>query len=389
MSDFAVNIQDLRRRARRRLPKPIFDFLDGGAQDETTLAANRADFAGIRFLPRMLVDMRDRKQAARVLGQEFDLPLILAPTGLTGAFWPGGEIVAAQAAKTRGLGYCLSTNATTSIEELAPHHTGFWFQLYPLKDRGVMQGLIERAAKAGASVLCLTVDLAAAGQRERDLRNGFTVPPRFTPGNVFSYAVRPGWLWRLARGPKLTFANFNDLAARGLTFMSLARYAAAQYDPGLNWNDIGRIKEMWRGKLALKGILSPDDARRAVDAGADAVIVSNHGGRQLDGAPSAIRALGPIAEAVGDRIEVLMDSGIRRGADVVKALALGARACLIGRAFLYGLAAGGPAGVARAIDILIGEIDNVQTLIGCPDLARIDRSFLAVGDRKIPIADDR
>ena len=378
MPHHAINIEDLRQQARRRLPKPIFEFMDGGAQDEVTLRANRSDFEEIRFAPRMLVDMGKRAQTTTVLGHELKLPLLLAPTGLTGAFWPRGEIVAAQAARAAGLGYCLSTNATTSIERMASHYPGFWFQLYPLRDRGVMRALIERAKTVGCGALLLTVDLAAPGHRERDQRNGFTVPPRLTPSNVASYALHPGWLWRLSQGPKLTFANFKELTDRGATFNSLTQYVAAQFDPSLNWSDIAWIRDLWPGKLALKGILDPRDARLAAEHGVDGVIVSNHGGRQLDSAPSAIRALPAIVDAVGDRLEVLLDSGVRRGSDIIKALALGARACLIGRGFLYGLAAGGPDGVARAIEIFICEVDNVQALIGCPDLARIDRSYLSL-----------
>lgn len=380
MPHHAVNIDDLRLQARRRLPRPIFDFMDGGAQDEVTLRANRADFADIRFAPRMLVDMGKRAQTTTVLGQDLKLPLLLAPTGLTGAFWPRGEVVAARAAKAAGLGYCLSTNATTSIEQMASTYPGFWFQLYPLRDRGAMRAMIERAKAAGCGALLLTVDLAAPGQRERDLRNGFSAPPRLTPSTALSYAMHPGWLWRLSQGPKLSFANFKELTESGATFTSLAQYVAAQFDPSLNWSDIAWIRDMWPGKMALKGVLDPRDARLAADHGLDGVIVSNHGGRQLDSAPSAIRALPGIVDAVGDRIEVLLDSGVRRGSDIVKALALGARACLIGRGFLYGLAAGGPDGVARAIEIFVREVDNVQALLGCPDLARIDRSYLSMDE---------
>jgi isopentenyl diphosphate isomerase/L-lactate dehydrogenase-like FMN-dependent dehydrogenase len=372
----SLNIEDLRRQAKRRLPKPIFDFMDGGAEDEVTLRANRDDFAKLTFNPRTLVDMSQRRMSARVLGQDFNLPFLLAPTGLTGAFWPHGEILAASAAKEAGIGYCLSTNATTSIEEIAKHFPGFWFQLYALRDREVMHRLIARAKAAGASVLILTVDLAAHGRRERDVRTGFTVPPKLTPANVMQYASRPGWLWRLVNNPGLTFANFGDLTERGLGLVSLGQYVSTQFDPAINWQDLTWIRDLWGGKLALKGILAPEDARTAVAHGIDAIIVSNHGGRQLDSAASAIAALPAIADAVGDRAEVLIDSGIRRGSDIVKALALGATACLIGRAFLYGLATGGQAGVSRAIDILRSEIDNVQALLGCPDLARIDRSFL-------------
>lgn len=373
----AVNIDDLRRRARRRLPRMVFDFVDGGAMDERTLAENRGDFEALRFLPRTMVDVGERRQAVRVLGQDLAVPMILAPTGMTGLFGPGGEIAAARAAARIGAGFCLSTMATTTIEDLAAAAPGFWFQLYVQKDRGVTRSFVERAEAAGCPVLCLTVDVVVPGKRERDLRNGFVVPPKFSVANLADFARHPAWLWRMATRPPATFANFAEVHGGRPGLTSVARYVSRQFDRSMTWKDIAWLRSFWSGKIAVKGILSPGDARLAAEHGADAVIVSNHGGRQLDGASSAIAALPAVADAVGDRIEVLMDSGIRRGGDVVKALALGARACLVGRAFLYGLAAGGEAGVDRALEILHGEIDNVQALLGCPDVADLDRSYLA------------
>jgi L-lactate dehydrogenase (cytochrome) len=376
MRPTAINIEDLRRLARRRLPKAVFDFVDGGAQDERTLDANCRDFAAIQFLPRQLVDVSERRAGVRVLGQDLSLPIVLGPTGLTGMFGAGGEIAAARAAATAGVGYCLSTMATTSIEELAAAAPGFWFQLYMQRDRGVTRALVERAAAAGSPVLVLTTDTVLPGNRERDLRNGFTVPLKMTVATAADFASRPGWLWRMLTGPRMTFANLVDGRQSGESFESIVQHAARMFDAALDWRDVDWLKSIWPGKLAIKGILSVEDARRAADHGADAIVVSNHGGRQLDDVPSTISVLPRIADAVGDRLEVLIDGGIRRGSDVVKALALGAKACLIGRAFLFGLAAGGERGVGRALEIFAGEIDRVQALLGCPDLAKIDRSFL-------------
>jgi L-lactate dehydrogenase (cytochrome) len=372
----AINIADLRRLAQRRLPKPVFDFIDGGAQDERTLTANTSDFSGIRFMPHQLVDVSKRRAGVRVLGQDLALPIVLAPTGLTGMFGAGGEVAAARAAAAAGAGYCLSTMATTSIETMAQTAKGFWFQLYVQRDRGVTRELVERAAAAGCPVLVLTTDTVVQGNRERDARNGFTVPLKVTPGRALDFARHPGWLWRMATGPRITFANLVKGEQSRTGFLSVAQHAATMFDQSLSWKDVDWLKSIWPGKLAIKGILGADDARRAADNGADAVLVSNHGGRQLDDVPSAIAALPRIADAVGGRMDVLIDGGIRRGSDVVKALALGAKACLIGRAFLFGLAAGGEAGVARALQIFTDEIDRTQALIGCPDLADIDRSFL-------------
>jgi len=372
----AINIEGLRRKARRRLPRAVFDFIDGGAMDERTLAANRDDYAALRLLPRALVDVAQRRQAMRVLGQELATPLVLSPTGLTGLFGPGGEIAAARAAHGAGAGYCLSTMATTSIEDLAREQPGFWFQLYVQRDREVTRALVARAEAAGCPVLCVTVDVVVPGRRERDVRNGFTVPPRLTPGNALDFLAHPAWLWRIASGPPIGFANFAHLAERRVGLTTVAKYATDQFDPSVGWPEIEWLRSLWPGKLVIKGLLAPDDARRAADAGADGLVVSNHGGRQLDGAVSTIAALPGVVDAVGERLEVLIDGGIRRGGDVIKALALGARACLIARPFLYGLAAGGEAGVVRALEILHDEIDGMQALLGCPDLAQLDRSFL-------------
>lgn len=381
----AVTVGDLRERARRNLPKAVFEFIDGGANDEHTLRANRQHFSDIGFAPRVMVDVGARKQATRILGDEFSSPLVLGPTGLAGLLWPGGDIAMARATQAAGVGYCLSTNSNASIEGVAKEgRKNFWFQLYIQRDRGLVRSLLERAAAAGCPVLCLTVDLPIQGPRERDQRNGFTVPPRLGLGNVLDYATRIGWLLRMATGPRITFGNLEAPGGQKAALTTLVQHISAQFDPTVTWKEIDWLKSVWPGRIALKGVLHPDDARRAVERGVDAVIVSNHGGRQLDGAPSAISALPAIVDAVEGRAEVLMDGGIRRGSDVVKALALGAKGCLIGRAGLYGLASQGQAGVARAIEILKSEIDVTLTLLGHPDVAALDRSAITLGGAMHP-----
>ncbi len=383
----AVTVDDLRRQARKNLPKTIFEFIDGGANDEQTLRANRRHFADIDFAPRVMVDVGERRQATRLLGEELSAPFVLGPTGLAGLLWPDGDLAMARATQAAGVGYCLSTNSNASIEAVARQgRGGFWFQLYVQRDRGLVRSLVDRAAAAGCTVLCLTVDLPVQGPRERDRRNGFTVPPRIGLGNLLDYARHPGWLARMSRGPRITFGNLEQPGHEKAALMTLAQHIASQFDPTVTWKELDWLKSVWPGRIAIKGILHPADAREAVEHGVDAVIVSNHGGRQLDGAPSAISALPAVVDAVAGEVEVLMDGGIRRGSDIVKALALGARGCLVGRAGLYGLASGGQAGVAAAIGILQAEIDMTLALLGRPDVAALDRSAvsLAPGSRMAP-----
>ena len=373
----AVTVDDLRSVARSNLPKSVFEFIDGGAHDERTLNANMHDLGQIRFAPRVLTDVSDRRQAAQILGQEFSSPFIVGPTGLAGLLWPDGDIATARASETAAVGYCLSTNSNCSIEQVAAQgRSNFWFQLYIQRDRAMVQELVERAAAAGCPVLCVTVDLPVQGARERDVRNGFTVPPKLGVSNVFDYAKRIGWLWRMACGPRITFANLQRPGAEQSNLTTLVQHINAQFDQTVSWKDIDWLRSIWPGKMALKGILHGEDARIAVERGIDAVIVSNHGGRQLDGAPSAIAALPRVVEAVAGKAEVLMDGGIRRGSDIVKAMALGASGCLIGRAGLYGLAANGEAGVARAIDILKKEIDITLALLGQPDITKLNKAAI-------------
>lgn len=375
----AINIEDLRRLARRRLPRVIFEFIDGGAQDESTLRANQADFGRIRFMTRTLTDISSRDQSIELFGHRYAAPLVLAPTGLAGLLWRRGELAAARAAHKFNLPYCLSTMATCSIEEIAAAGSEpNWFQLYVLRDRGLTKAFIERACAAGCSALVLTVDTKLQGPRERDIRNGFTVPPRFSPATLLDFALHFRWLLGVALGPKITFRNFVGTGAQADDAVTITQFIAGQYDLTVNWRDVDWFRSEWGGPVLLKGILSPEDARLALSHGIDGVIVSNHGGRQLEGAVSAISALPAVADAVEGRIPVLLDGGVRRGSDVVKAIALGARACMTGRAWLYGLGCDGQTGVERALAILRDEIDLAMALLGRSTLRDLNRDALVL-----------
>ena len=372
-----ANIEDLRQLARRRLPRALFDFVDGGAQDEVTLRANQSDFQKLALRPRVLTDVARRDQSVTVLGQRLEQPLILAPTGGPGMLWPNGAVAAAQAADQAGAGFCLSTMSTSTIEDVSQAvGRPIWFQLYVMRDRGLAKSMIERAKAAGCAALVLTVDLALQGQRDRDVHNGLTIPLKMRPSTLVDFALHPGWVWRFFTGPKVTLANFVG-SGHGKDMFTIAEFVNSQFDQSVTWSDIEWAKSLWGGPLALKGILNPEDASLAADHGVDAIIVSNHGGRQLDGVRSAISALPDVVEAVDDRIEVILDGGVRRGTDVMKALALGAKACMIGRPFLYGLASMGGAGVSRALGILRDELDVGLALVGRASVRDLDRSVLA------------
>jgi L-lactate dehydrogenase (cytochrome)/(S)-mandelate dehydrogenase len=371
----AFNVAELRRMARRRLPRMVFDFCDGGAEDEVTRAGNEAGFADWAFLPRPLNGTGTRELSVELFGLRLALPVIIGPTGLSGMLWPQGELAAARAAAAAGTVYTMSHGSTVSIEDLAKEVAGpLWFQTFMYRDRGLTRSFAERAAAAGYRALVLTIDNKVLGQRERDLRNGFVIPPRVSWRSAVDVARALPWALRMARKP-VTFVNYVTAEKRDI--LSLAAHIAGLLDPSLSWRDVDWLRGVWQGPLLLKGVLHPDEARRAVDHGLDGVIVSNHGGRQLDGAIASIRALPAVAEAVAGRVPVLLDGGVRRGSDVVKALALGATACTIGRPHLWGLAVAGEAGVARVLEILRRDIDRVLALGGWDGVAQLDRAALA------------
>jgi len=385
-------IEDLRDLARRRVPRAFFDYADSGSYSEGTLRANRADLEKITLRQRVLVDVSARSQETTVLGEKVSVPLILAPVGLTGMQHGDGEILAAQAAEEAGIPYTLSTMSICSIEQVAAGTTRpFWFQLYVIKDRGFSKDILQRAQAAGCKTLVLTVDLQVLGQRHRDIKNGMTVPPEFRLANIIDVGRRPAWILSILRGQSKTFGNLAGHVKGMENVNSLGAWIQGQFDPALSWKDVEWIKNIWPGKLVIKGILDADDARTAVKLGADALVVSNHGGRQLDGAPSSISALPRVADAVGADLEVMFDGGIRTGADVMRALALGAKSCMIGRAYAWGLGAGGKAGVARAIEILKKELDVTMALCGKNTIAEIGPDVLvgyedAVGTRGVHAA---
>jgi L-lactate dehydrogenase (cytochrome) len=378
----ALTVDDLRRLARRRLPRAVFDFVEGGAGDERTVARNRAAFERLLFQPRILVDVSKREQATAVLGERVATPVLVSPTGMAGLCWPKGEVAAARAAHDAGTIYTLSTHSSCSIEEVAAGAPGpLWFQLYVWQSRALTRSFVDRARAAGYRALVLTVDVPIISRRERDLRNGFTVPPRITIRNALDTLRRVGWVRRVLLGPRLTLANLVGAPGAPRTdIVTLAGVAHRQVDPSIAWADLAWFRSLWPGPLVLKGVLSPADARRAADHGVDGLVVSNHGGRQLDGTPASVEALPEIVDAVGDRVEVLLDGGVRRGADVVRALALGARAVMVGRPYLYGLGAGGAAGVRRALEILAGEVDQTLALVGVPRVADLDRTVVRRAD---------
>ena len=371
-------IDDMRQTARRKVPRAFFEYADGGSYAEETLRANRTDLERIKLRQRILVDVGGRSTKTTILGEPVALPLALAPIGLCGMQHGDGEILACRAAQAAGIPFTLSTMSICSIEDVAAAvGKPFWFQLYVMKDRGFIRALIERAAAAKCSALVLTVDLQILGQRHRDIKNGMTVPPKLRLGNLVDIATKPAWALSILRGKRKIFGNISGHIKGTENVTSLTQWISGQFDPGLNWKDVEWIKSLWPGKLVLKGILDVEDARIAAKTGAAALVVSNHGGRQLDGAPASITALPKIADAVGSDIEVLFDGGVRCGQDVFRALALGARACLSGRAYIYGLGAAGEAGVARAIEIIKNELDVTMALTGCKNVGDIDRQKIA------------
>jgi len=358
----------------------FYDYADSGAWTESTYRANSSDFNGIKFRQRVAVNMENRTLASTMVGQPVAMPVALAPTGLTGMQHADGEILAARAAEKFGVPFTLSTMSICSIEDVAANTSKpFWFQVYFLRDRDFMGRLIDRAKAANCSALVLTLDLQILGQRHKDLRNGLSAPPKLTVRNVMNMMTKPRWCWGMLNTRRRQFGNIVGHATDVSDMSSLSSWTAEQFDPALSWEHVQWVRKRWNGKLILKGILDPEDARMAADSGADALIVSNHGGRQLDGASSSIAMLPSIVDAVGDRIEVHLDSGIRSGQDVIKALALGARGVYIGRAFLYGLGAMGEAGVTRCLEVIRNELDVTMALCGLTDVRKVDRGILLPG----------
>ena len=371
-------IEDLRQLARRKVPRAFFDYAEAGSYSQETLHANRQDLERVKLRQRVLVDVSQRDLATTIIGEKAALPLALAPIGLCGMQHGDGEILACRAAQAAGIPFTLSTMSICAIEDVAQAvGKPFWFQLYVMKDRGFIRALIERAAAARCSALVLTLDLQVLGQRHCDIRNGMTVPPQIKLGNIVDIAMKPAWALSILRGKRKTFGNLAGHVGGMENVNSLAQWTADQFDPALSWKDVEWVRGLWPGKLILKGVLDVEDARIAAQTGASALVVSNHGGRQLDGAPSSISALPRVVDAVGDRIEVMFDGGIRSGQDVLRALAHGARACMIGRSYIYGLGAGGEAGFAKAIEILAKELDVTMALCGVRSVSAIDRSVIA------------
>ncbi|WP_406871987.1 alpha-hydroxy acid oxidase [Aminobacter sp. P9b] len=373
-----TSIADLRAIAKRRVPRMFYDYCDSGAWTESTYRENESDFVPIKLRQRVAVDLRNRTLETTMIGEKISMPVAIAPTGLTGMQHADGEIHAARAAEKAGIPFTLSTMSICSIEDVAENTSKpFWFQLYVMRDRDFVSRLIQRAKAAKCSALVLTLDLQILGQRHKDIVNGLSTPPRMTIPNIINLATKPRWCLNMLRTNRRTFRNIAGHAKGVTDLRSLSSWTAEQFDPALSWDDVKWIKDQWGGKLILKGILDPEDAEKAAASGADALIVSNHGGRQLDGAISSISALPAIVDAVGDRIEVLMDGGIRSGQDVLKAVALGAKGVFIGRSFLYGLGAGGEAGVTACLDIIRKELDITMAFCGLRDIQDVDSRIIA------------
>jgi L-lactate dehydrogenase (cytochrome) len=373
-----TSIDDLRTLARRRVPRAFFEYADHGSYSQSTMRANRTDLEAIKLRQRVGIDVDRRDLSTTIAGDAAALPFVLAPIGLSGMQHGDGEILACRAAQAAGIPYTLSTMSIDSIEDVAAAvERPFWFQLYVMRDRGFVRELIARAVAAKCSVLMVTLDLNVLGQRHCDIKNGMTVPPEIRLANVLDIASKPAWAWSILRGKRKTFGNLAGAVAGMDGVTSLAGWVSKQFDPTMTWKDIEWIRGLWPGKIVLKGILDVEDAKIAAATGVSSIVVSNHGGRQLDGAPSSIAALPPIVDAVGGDVEVLFDGGIRSGVDVLRALALGARACLIGRAYVYGLGAAGEAGVTKSIDILRTELDVAMALTGTTSVRDVPRTVVA------------
>jgi len=373
-----ANVEDLRAVARRRLPRGVFDYIDGAAEDEITLAANSDAYRRVRFRPRVLRDVREIDPSTTLLGRTVSLPIVIAPTGFTRIAHSAGELALARAAARAGIPYTLSTLSTRSIEEVGAACSGpKWFQVYVWRDRGLVQEMVERAASAGYDALVLTVDTPVLGNRQRDVRNGLTLPPKLDLWTIVDGVLHPGWTWDFVRAEPIRFANVvGRSVGDGADAVSLSDYINTQFDPGLSWRDVEWFRSIWKGPLVLKGVQTVEDAKLAARAGVAAIALSNHGGRQLDSAPAPLDLVPAVADAVGDRLEIICDGGVRRGSDVVKAVALGARACMAGRAFLYGLGAAGEPGVDHVTRFLASGMRRTMALIGCRAVADLSREYV-------------
>jgi L-lactate dehydrogenase (cytochrome) len=374
----AASVDDLRRVAKRRLPGGVFDYIDGGAEDERTLAANRAAFSAVTFRPRVLQGVEKVDTASTLLGQPLTYPLVLAPTGFTRIADPDGELAVARAAERAGLPYTLSTLSTRSIEEVRAVSDGrLWFQVYAWRDRAMVREMIDRAAAARYEALVLTVDTPVLGRRERDVRRGFSLPPTIGPATIVDGILHPAWTWSFVTSEPIRFANvLGHQVGDGATPVTLSDYINTQFDPALSWTDVDWLRSVWDGPVVLKGIQTVADARLAADHGADAIALSNHGGRQLDDAPATLGLVAPVADAVGGRTEIICDGGVRRGSDIVKAVAAGATAVMAGRAYLYALGAAGERGVDRVLAWFQADMVRTMSLVGAGTIADLDRDLL-------------
>jgi L-lactate dehydrogenase (cytochrome) len=374
-------IEDLRKKAEKRVPRMFYDYADSGSWSESTYRANEDDLQAIKFRQRVAIDVSTRDTKMLMLGETTTMPVALAPTGLTGMQYADGEILAAKAAADFGVPFTLSTMSICSIEDVAAHSsTPFWFQLYVMRDRDFIRRLVDRAREAKCSALMITLDLQIMGQRHKDVRNGLSAPPKPTLRNLMNLVQKPAWCLGMLGTKRRQFGNIIGHVKGVKDMSSLADWTVSQFDASLSWDDVKEIRKQWDGKVIIKGVLDAEDARAAVNVGADAIVVSNHGGRQLDGALSAIKALPAIVDAVGDKAEVWMDGGIRSGQDVLRAIAMGAQGTLIGRAFLYGLGAGGQAGVTKALEIIHKELDLTMGLCGQSELRKVDSSILLAAE---------
>lgn len=375
----AATVEDLRRIARRRLPRGVFDYIDGGAEDEVTMRANANAYREMTFAPRVLRDVSDVDTSSTLLGRPMPFPLVLAPTGFTRIADPEGELAVARSARRAGIPYALSTLGTRSIEEVAAVGSDrLWFQVYTWRDRDLVAEMVNRAAASGYEALCLTIDTAVLGRRERDVRRGFTLPPKIGLSTLFDGIFHPGWAWQFLTSEPIVFANVAGMGELdGTDAISLAEYVGTQFDPALSWNEIAWLREQWDGPIVLKGIQSVEDAVIAADHGVEAIAISNHGGRQLDSSPATLELVAPIAEAVAGRTEIICDGGARRGSDIIKAVALGADAVMIGRPYLYGLGAAGESGVDQVLTNFRSEMARTMALIGCASVSDLGPEFIA------------